>query len=251
MPLAALRILLAEDSPDNCTITIAYLEDTPHTIDIAETGEMACQMFKAGYYDLVLMDRQMPVMDGLAATRTIRAWEQAQSRRPAPIIALTASALKGDREMCLAAGCTAFLTKPIRQNVLLQAIREYTSPDYGSTGNISARFESVPTAMNTKFASRAPEFLLNCQKNVVALMHALDIGDFQTVKYLSHGMRGAGGMFGFPAITDICAAIQEAAECLDDKGSRMHVTELSLYLDHRTANTGQTTKARPIVINIQ
>ena len=251
VPLAALRILLAEDSPDNCTITIAYLEDTPYTIDIAETGEMACKMFEAGYYDLVLMDRQMPVMDGLAATRTIRAWEQAQGRKPAPIIALTASALKGDREMCLAAGCTAFLTKPIRQNVLLQAIREYTSPDYGSTGNVSARFESVPTAMNTKFASRAPEFLLNCQKNVVALMHALDICDFQTVKYLSHGMRGAGGMFGFPTITDICAAIQEAAECLDDKSSRTHVTELSLYLDHRTANASQTTKAQPIVINIQ
>ena len=243
-PLAALRILLAEDSPDNCTITIAYLEDTPYTIDIAETGEMACKMFKAGYYDLVLMDRQMPVMDGLAATRTIRAWEQAQSRRPAPIIALTASALKGDREMCLAAGCTAFLTKPIRQNVLLQAIREYTSPDYGSTGNVSARFEPVPTAMNTKFASRAPEFLLNCQKNVAALIHALNISDFQTVKYLSHSMRGAGGMFGFPAITDICAALQDAAECLDDKSSRKHVSELSEYLDHAATDATQTTKAQ-------
>ena len=244
VPLAALRILLAEDSPDNCTITIAYLEDTPYTIDIAETGEMACKMFEAGYYDLVLMDRQMPVMDGLAATRTIRAWEQAQGRKPAPIIALTASALKGDREMCLAAGCTAFLTKPIRQNVLLQAIREYTSPDYGSTRNVSARFESAPTAINTKFASRAPEFLLNCQKNVVALTHALNINDFQTVKYLSHGMRGAGGMFGFPAITDICAAIQETAEHLDNQSSRKHVSELSVYLDHAAANASQTTKAQ-------
>ena len=243
VPLAALHILLAEDSPDNCTITIAYLEATPYTIDIAETGELACKMFMAGNYDLVLMDRQMPVMDGLAATRTIRAWEQAQGRKPAPIIALTASALKGDREMCLSAGCTAFLTKPIRQNVLLQAIREYTSPDYGSTRNVSARFESAPMAMNTKFASRAPEFLLNCQKNVVALMQALDINDFQTVKYLSHGMRGAGGMFGFPAITDICAAIQEAAECLNNKSSRKHLSLLSVYLDHAAAKASQTAKA--------
>ena len=243
VPLAALHILLAEDSPDNCTITIAYLEATPYTIDIAETGELACKMFMAGNYDLVLMDRQMPVMDGLAATRTIRAWEQAQGRKPAPIIALTASALKGDREMCLSAGCTAFLTKPIRQNVLLQAIREYTSPDYSSTRNVSARFESAPMAMNTKFASRAPEFLLNCQKNVVALMQALDINDFQTVKYLSHGMRGAGGMFGFPAITDICAAIQEAAECLNNKSSRKHLSLLSVYLDHAAAKASQTAKA--------
>ncbi len=124
--LRALRILLAEDSPDNCIITMAYLEDTPYQVEIAGTGAIACEKFTAGDYDLVLMDRQMPVMDGLTATRAIRAWEQANGRPPTPIIALTASALKGDREMCLAAGCTAFLTKPIKQEVLLQAIRGST-----------------------------------------------------------------------------------------------------------------------------
>lgn len=84
-PLPALRILMAEDSPDNCTIALAYLEDTPYIVDVAETGVLACQMFKAGRYDLVLMDRQMPAMDGLTATRTIRAWEQANDppREPA------------------------------------------------------------------------------------------------------------------------------------------------------------------------
>ncbi len=111
-PLRALRILMAEDSPDNCTIALAYLEDTPYLIDVAETGLIACEMFKAGHYDVVLMDRQMPVMDGLTATRTLRAWEKYNGRPPTPIIALTASALKGDRETCLAAGCTAYLTKP-------------------------------------------------------------------------------------------------------------------------------------------
>ena len=114
-PLPALRILMAEDSPDNCVITLAYLEDTPYQVTVADTGAIACQMFMAGHYDLVLMDRQMPVMDGLTATRTIRAWEKANHRAPTPIIALTASALKGDRETCLAAGCTAYLTKPIKQ----------------------------------------------------------------------------------------------------------------------------------------
>src|SRR5450432_2518497 len=123
--LPALRILLAEDSPDNCIITVAYLEDTPYQVDIAGTGAVACEMFAAGHYELVLMGRHMPGMDGLTATRTIRAWEQANNRPPTPIIALTASALKGDREMCLSAGCTAFLTKPIKQDVLLQAIKEH------------------------------------------------------------------------------------------------------------------------------
>ena len=122
--LPALRILLVEDSADNRTITVAYLQDTPYAVDIAENGAIACEMFAAGNYDLVLMDRQMPVMDGLTATRAIRKWELANHRPPTPIIALTAAALKGDREKCMAAGCTAFLTKPIKQEVLLQAIKD-------------------------------------------------------------------------------------------------------------------------------
>ena len=124
--LPALRILLAEDSPDNRTITIAYLENTPYVVEVAETGAIACKMFAAKDYDLVLMDRQMPVMDGLAATRAIRELEAASGRPPTPIIALTASALKGDREKCMAAGCTAFLTKPIKQEVLLQTIKDHS-----------------------------------------------------------------------------------------------------------------------------
>jgi PAS domain S-box-containing protein len=122
LPLPALRILLAEDSPDNCTIMMAYLERTPYRVEIAATGAIAYEKFTAGNYDLVLMDWQMPVMDGLAATRAIRAWEKASHLPPTPIVALTASASKGDREKCLAAGCTAFLTKPIKQEVLLQTI---------------------------------------------------------------------------------------------------------------------------------
>ncbi len=122
--LPALHILLVEDSPDNRTITVAYLQDTPYRIEIAENGAIAYARFAAGHYDLVLMDRQMPVMDGLAATRAIRAWEQANHRSPTPIIALTASALKGDQEKFVAAGCTAYLTKPIKQEALLQAIKE-------------------------------------------------------------------------------------------------------------------------------
>src|SRR5450432_58356 len=147
-PLPALRILLAEDSPDNCIITMAYLEDTPYQVEIAETGAIACEKFTAGHYDLVLMDRQMPVMDGLTATRTIRAWERANDRPPTPIIALTASALKGDREMCLAAGCTAFLTKPIKQEVLLRAIKERFIVAHPSPKEEGSRMDAGPLHAN-------------------------------------------------------------------------------------------------------
>src|SRR5476651_2191828 len=158
LPLAALRILLVEDSPDNRTITVAYVEDTPYQVDIAENGAIACQMFKAGRYDLVLMDRQMPVMDGLTATRTIRAWEQANDKPSTPIIALTASALKGDREMCLAAGCTAFLTKPIKQDVLLQAIKEHSKAEISSSKEENSWMAAIPAYSDHRFAAKIPAY---------------------------------------------------------------------------------------------
>jgi CheY-like chemotaxis protein len=230
-PLPALRILLAEDSADNCTITLAYLEDTPYRVEIAETGAIACEKFIAGHYDLVLMDRQMPIMDGLTATRTIRAWEQANDRPPTPIIALTASALKGDREMCLAAGCTAFLTKPIKQEVLLQAIKENSIGAPPSSKEESSRMDTILVRAEPKFADRIPAYRQNCRQNVIAMLDALDRVDFETVKFLGHQMRGSGGAFGFQGITDIGAAIQQAAESADTDASRKWVGELSSYLD--------------------
>ncbi len=218
-PLPPLRILLAEDSPDNCVITMAYLEDTPYIVEIAETGAMACSMFAAGNYDLVLMDRQMPEMDGLTATRTIRAWEFANGRPPIPIIALTASALKGDREMCLAAGCTAFLTKPIKQEVLLRAIQEYSKVTLPPIVLESGNDENKPVVANFKFAHLVPAYLENCRNNVVTMRAALAQGDFDTLEYLAHGMRGGGTMFGFPSITEISSALiapslRTAASCI-------------------------------------
>jgi CheY-like chemotaxis protein len=231
LPLPALRILLAEDSPDNCIITMAYLEDTPYRVEIAETGAIACKMFELGHYDLVLMDRQMPVMDGLTATRTIRAWEQANDRPPTPIIALTASALKGDREMCLAAGCTAFLTKPIKQEVLLQAIREHSIVAPSSSKEESNRMEPILLRVKSKFSDRIPAYLQNCRQNAILMLDALDRGDFEIVTSLGHQMRGSGGMFGFQAITDIGAALGQAAGGADNDASRKWVGELSNYLD--------------------
>jgi PAS domain S-box-containing protein len=230
-PLPPLRILLAEDSPDNRTITLAYLEDTPYRVEIAETGAIACKMFESGHYDLVLMDRQMPVMDGLAATRTIRTWEQANDRPATPIIALTASALKGDREKCMAAGCTAYLTKPIRQEVLLQAIKEHSVIAPASSGEESSGNDGSFAGAKLKSTDRVQLFLRNCRQNGLTMLDALDRGDFETVELLGHGMRGAGGMFGFQAITDIGAALEQAAEGADTDESRKWVGELSRYLD--------------------
>jgi len=122
-----LRILLVEDSEDNRFLMIAYFKHLPYEVDIAENGEIAVERFKARDYDLVLMDMQMPVMDGYAATRIIRSWEDEQGRRRTPIVALTAFALKEDVEKSIAAGCDSHLNKPIKKAKLLETIKAYTS----------------------------------------------------------------------------------------------------------------------------
>jgi PAS domain S-box-containing protein len=230
-PLPALHILLVEDSIDNRTITMAYLQDTPYRIEIAENGAVAYKKFTAGHYDLVLMDRQMPIMDGLAATRAIREWEQVNNRPATPIIALTASALKGDQEKFEAAGCTAYLTKPIKQEALLQAIKEHSEGAPPSSKKENNRKDAIRVRANPEFADLIPAFLQNRSRDVIAMLDALDRADFATVASLGHGMRGAGGSWGFQAITDIGTALEHAAECGDNDASRKWVGELSRYLD--------------------
>ena len=101
----------------------SYLVGTPHHLGIAENGAKAVAMFQEDRYDLVLMDMQMPVLNGYEATQRIRAWEREQRRRPCPILALTAYAMSGDAEKSLAAGCDGHMTKPIRKKSVLEAIR--------------------------------------------------------------------------------------------------------------------------------
>jgi len=123
-----LNILLVEDSEDNRFLVQAYLKNANYRIDTAENGQVAVEKFLSNVYDLILMDIQMPVMDGYTATREIRRREQAEGRKPTPIIALTAHALKEDKKKSLETGCDAHLSKPIRKPILLETIRKFTSP---------------------------------------------------------------------------------------------------------------------------
>ena len=122
----ALKILLVEDSEDNRLLVQLYLNKTQHQLDMAENGELAVAMFKKSDYNLVLMDMQMPVMDGYTATRKIREWEEQHNRLKTPIIALTSHALKGDMEKCLEAGCSDYVSKPIIKSKLLETLHNYS-----------------------------------------------------------------------------------------------------------------------------
>jgi len=118
-------ILLADDSSDNRFLIQAYLKQSGYQLDLAETGRVAVEMYQARKYDLVLMDIQMPVMDGHMATRMIRDWEKQSNLSPVPIIALTAHAYQEEMQKSLAAGCSDHLTKPIRKNTLLDAMQKW------------------------------------------------------------------------------------------------------------------------------
>ncbi|GAB2840006.1 hypothetical protein GCM10027277_03690 [Pseudoduganella ginsengisoli] len=124
-PLAGARVLLAEDNAISREVALAFLSDAPVTVDVALDGMQAVEMVQNQHYDLVLMDVQMPVMDGLAAARTIRALGQFDGL---PIIAMTAHALRSDREASMAAGMNEHVTKPIDPAALYAALLRWIAP---------------------------------------------------------------------------------------------------------------------------
>ena len=123
--MTPLRILLAEDSAAIRAFTQTYFKDTPYQLDMAENGQIAVEMFQAVRYDLVFMDVEMPVMDGVSATLAIRQWEQEEDLDPVPIIALTSHEQKGKLMETLNAGCTAHLIKPLTKEAMLKTIEEH------------------------------------------------------------------------------------------------------------------------------
>ncbi|MBV8055599.1 MAG: response regulator [Deltaproteobacteria bacterium] len=125
--LRGLRILLAEDSEENRLLIAVYLRGTPHQLDTVENGHIAVEMFKIRRYDLLLVDVNMPVLDGYSAVASMRAWEREQGGSATPIIALTGRAMVEDRVRAIEAGCNGYLTKPLRRAVLMEAISRFTN----------------------------------------------------------------------------------------------------------------------------
>lgn len=120
------RILIVDDTEDNRFLLLTYLKKLPFDVVQAENGKEAVDKVLHEHFDLILMDIQMPVMDGYVATQKIRQWEQEQNRKPIPIIAVSANAMSEDVQKSLDAGCTEHVTKPIKKSALLEMIQRYT-----------------------------------------------------------------------------------------------------------------------------
>ena len=130
-----MNILLVEDTVDNQFLFRAYLKSTPWNLDMAENGAIGVEKFKAGKYDLVLMDMHMPVMDGYTATREIRKWEKEKGVKATPIIALTAYALKEELRKSIEAGCNDHITKPVKKEKLIESIQEHFNASHKADGS--------------------------------------------------------------------------------------------------------------------
>jgi CheY-like chemotaxis protein len=123
---AVVRVLLVEDTPINQKVATRQLEKLGCRVDAASTGTHAIVLLQKASYDLVLMDCQMPEMDGYTATRVIRGLEE--GKRHTPIIAMTASATEADRDRCLAAGMDDYVTKPVREAELALLLEKWVKP---------------------------------------------------------------------------------------------------------------------------
>ncbi len=121
----SVRILAADDSNDNRFLLTAFLKGFPYELLIVENGQEALDAFKEEKFDIVLMDMQMPVMDGFAATRLIREWEAENNHPATPVLALTAYTLPEEIKQCTDAGCDGHISKPVRKKNLIQAIRDF------------------------------------------------------------------------------------------------------------------------------
>jgi CheY-like chemotaxis protein/HPt (histidine-containing phosphotransfer) domain-containing protein len=123
-----LRVLLVEDNRVNQQVALLLLESLGHTVEVVGSGHQALRALSAAHYDLVLMDCQMPDMDGYEVTRQLRALEHADGGRRLPVIAVTANVVSGDRDACLASGMDDFLSKPFTRTALAAMLQRWTPP---------------------------------------------------------------------------------------------------------------------------
>lgn len=200
-----IRVLLAEDGRDNQKLICAQLERAGMHVTVAENGEVAYQLVmaeacKGTPYDVVLMDMQMPVLDGYGATAKLRA-----SGYTRPVVALTAHAMVGDRERCLGAGCTEYLTKPIDRVKLIHTICVLADQREESDVDVCDLGEDDPEVVEVVEA-----FVSDLVLRMVDIQGALKRADYARVRNLAHQLKGAGGGYGFPKISAAAEAVELA-----------------------------------------
>jgi two-component system sensor histidine kinase/response regulator len=228
------RILLAEDNPVNQKVAVRLLEKLDYRVEVVADGRAAVTAWQAGPFDLILMDCQMPEMDGYAATREIRKLED--GKRHIPIVALTAHAMKGDEEKCRAAGMDDYLTKPI-DRVKLDACLNRLMPATASTGLMRAIREPPEPLQaavdwqallksidgDTGFArDLLAAYIATADRELPLIAAALAREDLATMRESAHSLKSASANLRAAAAASTAAQLETAA----DSGERMRIPAL-------------------------
>jgi CheY-like chemotaxis protein/HPt (histidine-containing phosphotransfer) domain-containing protein len=217
------RVLAAEDAEDNRLLLTHYLRGEPVQLRFAENGKEAVDAIQGGEeFDLVLMDMDMPVLDGLSAVKAIRAWQSEHSTAHTPIIGLSANAMREAVRECLDAGCAAHVAKPCDRATLLGAIRRYARAGSGVSG--------VSVAVSESVAALVPKYLASKLGQVEEARANLAAKDFQPIRRFGHNLKGTGLGYGFPRIEEIGAEIENAALHSDQQRVSEQLVLLSRFL---------------------
>ena len=253
----SLRVLLAEDNPVNQMLAVRLLEKLGHKVQVVNNGKEAIGQAQAEAFDLILMDVQMPEMDGLEATTTIRA-QEAGTRNHVPIVAITAHAMKGDKEKCLSTGMDGYLSKPIRINELKQAIAEVEkkqnmlqSPQQNSFRAIGQLELLLDSVMGDRALLRemAELWLLDSAKQERQIRRGLDSGDAMMVQRAAHALKGSVGTFQASAAQEAAKQLEISAKDVDLAGAKKAFERLSTEIDLVRQDLRQL--ARPPAVGIE
>jgi PAS domain S-box-containing protein len=214
-------ILLVDDSSDNVFLVKEFLKGSPYSVDTAENGIDALAKFNTGNYELILMDVQMPIMDGHTATRCIREWEEDNRQPQVPILALTAHALQTEVEKSMQAGCTAHLTKPLLRQGLLSALAQYVGV------RRPARITVTPPE---GFEVLSSDYLARRKEAMRSLRDLLERGDYNTIRRMAHDVKGTGAGYGFVPLTNVARTLEQAAAAADLARMQQALNSMEEYL---------------------
>jgi len=237
-----LKVLLVEDSPVNQEVACGMLEALGCEVVSAADGTLGVEYALGRSFDVVLMDCQMPLMDGYEATRKIRSGEAASGRAPVPIVAITANALPGDRERCLASGMTDFISKPFtlrRLQAVLQAVtgatgEPATSPETGGTTTLQGlpvvevgQIEELRSLGRPQIVRQAILlFLKQAAQKLDELDAALLRGELPQVGFAAHSLKSASLSVGGRRFAGVAGDCEGAARSGDSAGASQHARRL-------------------------
>jgi PAS domain S-box-containing protein len=223
-PSARARVLVVDDSPVNQRVAVRMLEKMGHVVDVADNGVGALAALGRVRYDAVLMDCQMPEMDGFEATRELRRREG--SDRHTIVIAMTAGAMAGDQEKCRAAGMDEYLSKPVMADTLMNTITSWLDPE-AERSRTSHPKQEPPGLLDQRYVTGLRElgtdefdklvrlFLKDGETFIDGLRAAQRTGDTSAMVKLAHSLKGSASSFGAGTLASRCGELQARARAAD------------------------------------